>query len=51
MLFPLILLVTGLFATIDVVYIYVTSNFVYWLDMLSMMLLSSYGLFNSLVII
>jgi len=48
MLFPLILLVTGFFATINVVYVYLTFKFVAWLQILSVILLSLYGFFNSL---
>jgi hypothetical protein len=49
MLFPFILLVTGFFATIDIIYIYATGTYLAWLDILSIVLLSSYGLFNSIV--
>jgi hypothetical protein len=54
LLFPIILLITGVFATIDVIYIYVNvhtdSDFLEWLDILSMVLLSTYGIFVSLVL-
>lgn len=50
LLFPFILLGTGIFATIDIIYNYATNgNYIQWLDILSLILLSSYGLCISLV--
>ncbi len=49
LLFPIILLITGTFATADLIYIYVTNSFAEWLDILSTVLLSTYGIFTSLV--
>lgn len=48
-LFPLILLITGIFPTIDLVYIYTTDNFMEWLDAVSYFAISAYGLCTSLV--
>jgi len=46
------LLATGLFATIDIVYNFATEgDFIEWLDIVSLILLSSYGLCISLVLL
>lgn len=52
LLFPFILLVTGIFATIDIIYIFAndSSSFLPWLDILSLTLLSCYGLSTAIVI-
>ena len=49
MLFPIILLITGTFATARLIYNFVTSETGSWLDAASLILLSTYGLFTSVV--
>ncbi len=49
MLFPFIMFVTGLFATINLIYAYATDFYIEWLDITGLVLLSLYGFFNSVV--
>jgi hypothetical protein len=49
MLFPFIMFITGLFATIDLIYAYATDYYIRWLDITGLVLLSLYGFFNSVV--
>jgi hypothetical protein len=49
LMFPVILLVTGLFATINLIYKYCSDDFSPWLDTISIILLSTYGLLVSMV--
>lgn len=49
LLFPIILVITGAFATADLIYIYVSGQFAEWLDIIAIVLQSTYGLFTSLV--
>lgn len=51
MLFPIILLVTGTFATARLIYNYVTGDTGDWFDAASLILLSFYGILTSVVII
>ena len=48
-MFPLILLAAGLFPTIDLIYIYSQNEYLSWLNILSYISLSTYGIFTSLV--
>ena len=49
LLFPIILLITGLFPTADVIYVFVTGNRGGWLDAVALIFLGIYGLLTSLV--
>lgn len=49
MWFPFIMFVTGLFATIDLIYEESTTYYVNWINIVGLVLLSLYGFFNSLV--
>lgn len=49
LMFPIILLVTGFFATADMIYKYASGGFSEWLDVVSILLLSTYGIMISLV--
>lgn len=49
MLFPFIMLVTGLFATADIIANYVKGKYVVWLDNTGVILLSFYGFFTAIV--
>lgn len=50
MLFPFIMFVTGLFATVDLIYLEITGTYVVWLDVIGLVFLSLYGFFNSVVL-
>ena len=50
LLFPIILLVTGIFATSDLIYDFATGTSAGWLDGVSLVLLSTHGLFTSIVL-
>ena len=49
LLFPLILMAAGLFPTIDLIYFSKTNTHLPWLNILSYISLSTYGIFTSLV--
>ena len=41
--------ITGLFATVDLIYYEVNRDYLAWLDVTGLVLLSLYGFFNSIV--
>lgn len=49
LLFPLILLVTGAFATADIIYDYSTKQNLAWLNNTGLFFLNLYGIFNAIV--
>lgn len=49
LLFPLIIFVTGIFATADLIYSYSTKSQLDWLNYVGIFLLNLYGFFNSIV--
>lgn len=50
MLFPFIMVITGVFATADTIYFYLAQSYLPWLDYIGIILLSFYGFFTALVI-
>ena len=49
LLFPIILLITGFFATAEMIYVFVSGNRGGWLSAVSLSFLGTYGLFIALV--
>lgn len=49
MLFPLILLITGVFSTVNEIYVFVTGQIIGWLEIIGIITISSYGFFTALV--
>ena len=48
-LFPLILLLTGLFSTINIIYFYITGEIFTIIEIIGVLSVSTYGFFTSLV--
>ena len=51
LLFPIILLIAGIFPTIDAIYVFITGDKGGWLDAVALIFLGSYGVLISLVVL